>query len=79
MPPQYLILRQNPGKPCEVVFYDSDKQTEEMKFSGGRWAARRYLRDLMNSIGWENVPAWNEKRGRNGHLGRTVEFVRGKL
>lgn len=74
----HLILRQKHGKPCEVVFYDSNKETSEVKFSGGRWAARRYLRDLMNDPAWENVPARNEKAGRNGY-GRIVDMVRGEL
>lgn len=68
MPSQYLILRQGaPGSPCEVVFYDSDKQTRELMFTGNRWSAKRFLSDLRAGIGWENVPAFNERivRGRN--------------
>jgi len=74
MPPQYLILRQIVGQPAEVVFYDSNKQTREVLFSGGRWAARRFLRDLRTGIAWENVPAFNEHKGRNGHPGSVTEI-----
>lgn len=67
MPSQYLILRQGqPGSLCEVVFYDSDKQTREVKFSGGRVAAKKFLANLRAGIAWENVPAFNERIGRGG-------------
>ena len=66
MPPQYLILRQLSDQPCEVIFYDSDKQTRSVMFSGGRWEARRYFRDLRLSVGWETVPAFVEKKARKG-------------
>lgn len=66
MPPQYLLLVQRSGCPCEVIFYDSDKQSRNVMFSGGRWEARRYFRDLRLSIGWETVPAFVEKKARGG-------------
>jgi len=81
MPTKYLILR-SAGDVCkntEVVFYDSDKQTREVMFTGKRWYARRFLRDLRTSIGWETVSAYCEKQGRNGQPGSCVEIPLGKL
>ena len=81
MPTEYLILR-CAGDICrntEVVFYNSDKQTREVMFRGKRWHARRFLRDLRKGIGWENVPAFCEKQGRNGHPGSCVEIPLGAL
>lgn len=79
MPSQYLILRQVQPGVCEVVFYDSDKQTSECKFRGGRWDARRFLHTLRSGIDWESVPAFCEKEGRNGHPGSTREIPFGTL
>ncbi len=73
MPSQYLILRQS-GQVCEVVFVDSDKQTNDVRFSGGRWAARRFLRTLRSGVGYESIPAFCEKAGRNGHAGSCIEI-----
>ena len=81
MPPQVLILRPA-GDICgntEVVFYDSDKQTRDVMFKGKRWAARRFLRDLRNGIAWETVPAFCEKKGRNGVRGALVDIPLGVL
>lgn len=81
MPTEYLILRPA-GDVCrntEVVFYNSDKQTREVMFTGKRWHARRFLRDLRRGIGWENVVAFCEKQGRNGHPGSCVEIPLGAL
>jgi len=79
MPSQYLILRPAAGGGAEVVFYDSDKQTRTVMFSGGRWAARHYLLDLRGGIGWENVPAFCEKKARRGHPPSLVEMKDAKL
>lgn len=79
MPPQYIILRQVGPKLTEVVLYDSDKQTREPLFVGGRWDARRFLRDYRNQPAFENVPAFCEKAGRNGHPGRCAEIPHGML
>lgn len=76
MPPQVLILRQVGPGCCEVVFYDYDKQTRDVMFSGGRWAARRYLQTLRLSIGWENVPAYCEKKTRGNNPPALVEITR---
>ncbi len=56
----WLLLRQKPGKPCEVVYVQGERET--VLFSGKRWDARRYYRDLRLSIGWEVIPAFVEKR-----------------
>lgn len=79
MPPQYIILRQLSGQPCEVVFYDSDKQTREVLFSGGRWEARRFLYNWRCQIAWENVPCFNEKKALRGRPPTVVEMVENKL
>lgn len=81
MPTEYIILRPA-GDVCkntEVVFYNSDKQTREVLFTGKRWHARRFLRDLRNGIGWENVVAFCEKLSRNGQPPSCVEIPHGKL
>lgn len=68
MPSKYLMLKPA-GDVCnntEVVFYDSDKQTRTVLFTGKRWPARRFFRDLRQKPEWKDVPAFNEKKGRNG-------------
>ncbi len=40
-----------PGSPCEVVYYDSEKQTRDVLFTGNRWGARRFLDELRAGIG----------------------------
>lgn len=81
MPTEYIILRPA-GDVCrntEVVFYNSNRQTSDVLFTGKRWNARRFLRDLRNGIGWESVAAFCEKHGRNGHPGSCVEIPLGTL
>ena len=74
MPAQYLLLTQRSGCPCEVIFYDSDKQTRTVMFSGRRWPARHYLKALRASVGWETVPAYCEKKpSRRGYPAAVVE------
>lgn len=69
MPQEYLIIRPVRGsKPAmtEVVYYNSDRQSRDVMFTGGRWQARKFLADLRVSLGWENVPAYCEKKARRG-------------
>ncbi len=58
LPSEHLLLRQ-PGKACEIVFVKNG--VEVVLFSGGRWAARRTLAGLRNSIPYEGTPAYCRK------------------
>jgi hypothetical protein len=61
-PYEFLLLRQvAPGK-CNVEFIRPRDQVHDVKFSGGRWQARRYLQELRKGIAWENVPAFCAKK-----------------
>ena len=81
MPERYIII-----KPAfdicgnsKVVFYNSSKQTEETLFTGKRWCARRFVRDLRKSEDLASVPVFNEtQRTRNGRV-KCVEIPLGKL
>lgn len=73
MPQKHLVLRQS-GSVCEVVFYDSDKQTRGVLFSGGRWNARKFLKELRTQANWQDVPAFCEKES-----GALIENPIGKL
>ena len=57
-PSEYLILRQ-PAKACEVVFVKNG--TETVLFAGKRWPARHAFRAFLNSIPYENTPAFVRK------------------
>lgn len=81
MPSQYIILRPA-GDVCrntEVVFYDSDKQTRNVLFTGKRWHARRFLRDYRKQIAWENVPAFCEKIAYGNNPPSCIEIPFGQL
>lgn len=79
MPAKYLILRQVAAGRCEVVYYDNDKQTRTVLFCGGRWPARHFLRELRGGVGWENVPAFCEKKAPRSQPAPMVEMTDYKL
>ncbi len=58
LPREYLLLRQ-PGKACEIVFVKN--RVEVVLFLGGRWAARRALAALRDSVPYENTPTYCRK------------------
>lgn len=81
MPPKYIVLKQDPssGK-TRVTIFDSDAQRLETLFLGQRWAARRFLKSMRaDGMGYEGVPCFCEKEGRNSQLGSMIEIPRGKL
>lgn len=60
----YLLLTQRIGHPARVEYHTDT--VEELLFEGGRVAAKKFLKAKRLEIGWENVPAFCEKRARRG-------------
>jgi len=68
-----LILRQlRPGVATVVRVNDNDGQV--FMFTGGRVEAKRYIKLLRLCVGWENVPAFCEKKTRGRRPPTYVEI-----
>jgi len=67
-----LILRQiGPGR-AEVTCHS--EQNVEVMFTGSRVAAKNYIKMIRTCVGWENVPAFCEKKRRKYCPARLVEI-----
>lgn len=69
---QKIILVQVDRGLCEVRLA-SDMRTDVL-FWGGRVACKHYIKRLRSNVGWENVPAFCQKRGRGKTKGALVEM-----
>ena len=67
-----LILRQIGPGVAEVTCHS--EQNVEVMFTGGRVAAKNYIKMIRTCVGWENVPAFCEKRTRRGQAPKLVEI-----
>lgn len=65
LPNEYLMLRQ-PKKLAEIVFVKNG--TENILFSGGRVAAKKFLSGLRKGIAWESVRAFCHKENCGGSI-----------
>jgi len=70
----YLLLIQPAGKQARVEYVDADTNFHTPIFEGGRWAARRFLKCKAQEIGWEAVPQFCQKKGRNGFDGSRIQI-----
>jgi len=69
-----IILRQIGSGTAEVVYENDFEATTDTLFTGGRVAAKKFIKDLRTNVGWENVPAFCEKKSRGRHPHTYVEI-----